>query len=211
MVFAESIRWLDVRWGARWTEAGLRRAGFGGEFMYWRWHASWRGWLVLPAIMDRAMLEREARRLAEFVAARRSDRPDEPLHLMGYSCGGFIAVRALELLPDGVSVASAALLAAGFDPRRDLAPAASRVRGKLIVCSSVLDAAIVGLGTTLFGTADRRHTPSVGAVGLTGPQPPNVVEVPWRPALIRLGHLGGHFTAPAPRFIQHRIAPLMEL
>src|SRR5271170_7897276 len=67
VIFVESIRWLGHRWGMRAGRRGLRGAGFTGEFRYWKWHSAWRGWLVLPAAMDRAMLEREARRLAIFV------------------------------------------------------------------------------------------------------------------------------------------------
>ena len=68
VIFSESIRWMGVRWGFRSVSAGLRQAGFAGEIRYWRWHATWRGGLVLPAIMDSRLLEAQARQLAEFIA-----------------------------------------------------------------------------------------------------------------------------------------------
>lgn len=209
VIFAESIRWVSVRWGMRTTAAGLRRAGYRGEFRYWRWHASWRGWLVLPAIMDRRMFEREARRLADFITAERREKPDRPVYLMGYSCGAFVAVRALELLAKGVTVEAAALLAGALDPRRDLSDAAAHVKGRLTVASSRGDWLIAGLGTLLFGTADRVNTFSAGMIGLRpgAESASNIVEIRWRPGMVRLGHLGEHFSATAPAFVTGHIAP----
>jgi len=210
VVFVESIRWLGVRWGMRSVAVGLRRAGFEGEFVYWRWHATWRGWLVLPAIMDARLLEREARRLAAYVARRQRGAGGAPIYLVGYSCGGYLAVRALELLPAGVKVRSAALLAAAVDPKRDLGPARARLSGPLVVASSVLDWLIVGAGTLLAGTGDRRHTPSAGMVGLRRPCE-GTVEIRWRPGLIGAGHFGGHFSASAVGFIERHVAPAMGI
>lgn len=213
VIFVEPVRWLSVRWGMRPAAAGLRDAGFEGEFLYWRWHATWRGWLVLPAIMDRAMLERQARKLAEFIADRRREHPDGPIFLIGYSCGGYVAVRAMELLPDGLRVHAAATLAGVFAPSRDLAPACDRVRGKLVVCSSFLDCLIAGLGTLVFGTADRKHVLSAGMVGVRkrANEDPRIVQVRWRPSMIRSGHWGGHFSAAARGFIRRYVAPQLGI
>lgn len=207
VVFAESIRWLNVRWGTRTIAAGLRRSQFGGEFLYWRWHAAWRGTLVLPCIMDRALLERESQRLADFIAAQRRQNPSRAIYLMGYSCGGYVALRALELLGPGVTVDGAALLAPAVDPRRDLTAAAARVTGKMVVTSSVGDWLILGLGTLLFGTGDRAHWPSMGMIGPAAPQPANVVHLRWRPRDLLAGHAGGHFAASGKRYFARRIAP----
>ena len=213
VIFVESIRWLGVRWGASTVERGLRQGGFEGRFLYWQWHAGWRAWLVLPALMDRGMLEREAGRLADFIAARRRDHPDMPLYLMGYSAGGFVAVRALELLDDDVRVDAAALLEAAFSPGRDLGAACRHLDGPLVICSSVADCLIVGLGTLLFGTADRRHAFSIGMIGPRGraAADPRVRLLPWRPGLVRSGHWGGHFGASACGFIRHCVAPAMGI
>ena len=213
VVFAESIRWLGVRWGMHRVHEGLRLAGFGGEFLYWPWHRVWRGWLVLPALMDRAMLEAQASRLAAFIVTRRRERPDRPIHLMGYSCGGYVTLRALELLPPDSPVDSAVLLAAAVDPQHDLTRAMASVRGRLVNVSSRLDFAILGLGTTLFGNAERLYRPSAGMTGLLHPSALDgrVVQVRWGAELIGEGYLGDHFSVSAPRFIAHRVAPFMGL
>lgn len=213
VIFVESIRWLGARWGLSTAARGLREAGFAGRVLYWRWHAGWRGWLVLPAIMDRAMLEREARRLADFITARRRAHPAWPIYLIGYSAGGFVAIRALELLDDDVRVEAAALLEAAFSPWRDLRPACEHLRGPLVVCSSVADCVIVGLGTLLVGTADRRHVPSIGMIGPRGgaADVPQVRTVRWRPSFVYYGHWGGHFGASARGFIRQCVAPKMGI
>jgi len=214
-IFVESIRWLGVRWGMRRAEAGLRLAGFEGELLYWRWHAGWRGWLVLPAIVDAALIERQSRKLADFIAQRRLARPHEKIFLLGYSSGGFVAIRALELLDEAPAVDGAAVLAGAFDPRRDLSRAARRVQGGLVVSSSAMDWLIVGLGTLVFGGADRRHGLSIGMLGpigrgpSTGAEGRRIITVRWRPGLVRLGHLGGHFSSCASRFIAGHVAPAM--
>ena len=215
VIFVEPIRWLGVRWGANTLAAGLRRAGFEGEFHYWRWGTTLGASLVLPLLKGSQKLEAEARRLADFITHHHRERRTVPIHLIGYSCGGFIAIRALELLGDETCVDSAAILAGAISPRYNLSEAAGRVGGPLVVCSSLGDWIILGLGTLVFGTADRKHAPSVGMVGLrAGGQstiPPNVVEIKWRLAMVRLGHLGGHFSAAANRFITRCVAPKMNL
>jgi len=208
VLFVEPLRWLGVRWGRCEVAAGLRRAGFKGNFMFWAWDSTWRAMLVLPTIAAPKFLDRQARRLADGILELRQTRPDRPIHLIGYSCGGFIAVRALELLTDGVQVDSLVLLAGAFSPWRDLNPAAARVRGPVLVSSSMIDM-VVGLGTLLVGTADRAHTPSIGSLGYRGPTCDKVASLRWRPTWIRWGHWGSHFSAPAERFISARIAPII--
>ncbi len=207
VIFAESIRWLNVRWGTRTVSAALARCGYLGEFLYWRWHAAWRGTLILPCIMARGLLEREARRLADFIIEQRRQCPQRPIYLVGYSCGGYIATRALELLPPGIRVEGVVLLAAALDPRRDLALAASAVGGNMVITSSPGDWLILGLGTLLFGTGDRRWRPSMGMIGPAGACPPNVRHLRWRLRDVATGHTGGHFGASAAGYFQARIAP----
>lgn len=211
VIFAESIRWLGVRWGAAAAAAGLRDAGFEGRFLYWPWHTWWQGTLVLPAILTRGLLEREARKLADFITDRRREYPHRPIYLMGYSCGAFVAVRALELLDEAVQVDAAAMLAGAFDPGRDLSPACARVSGAMVVTSSLADWLIIGLGTLVFGTADRKHSFSAGMVGLSRQDEAGIVEIRWRPRMIRSGHSGSHFGASARGFIARHVATAMGI
>jgi hypothetical protein len=212
-IFVEGIRWLGVRWSLGSCRSGVRRHGYRGRFEYWRWHSTWRAMLALPVIMDSRLLERESRRLAGHIAGERRERPAAPIHVIGCSCGAHVALRAIELLPEGVQVDSVGLLAAAISPWRDLAPALKRIRGRLVSAYSPLDFLILGAGTTLFGTGDRRHVPSAGMIGLRHPSARDgrVVQVPWRPAMIAHGWLGDHFTAGTRGLICNHVAPAMGM
>ena len=207
LIFAESLRWVSVPWGKASCAAGFRRAGFQGEFLFWKWHETWRAWLILPVIAAPKMLERQSQRLADFIAEKYHENPARPIYLVGYSCGGYIATRALELLDDDVKVRGVALLAPAQNPWRDLRKAAERVEGQMLVCSSFLDAVIVGLGTIISGTADRKRVPSMGMLGYLGESRDKIKNLRWNPKMILLGHTGGHFAAPAERFIAKLVAP----
>lgn len=210
VIFVESLRWLGVPWGMRTAAKGLQQAGFDGEFLYWQWHSSLRGWLVLPVIMDSRMLEAEARRLAEFIINCRREHPDRSIRLIGYSAGGYVMIRALELLGDDISVDSSAVIAGAFSPRRDLTVATARINGKLTICWSPGDWIILGLGTLIFGTTDRLHSPGIGMLGPRG-QSPAVQTICWNPKMLLVGHLGGHFSAACSGFIRRYLAPAMGI
>ncbi|RPI60489.1 MAG: hypothetical protein EHM48_07150, partial [Planctomycetaceae bacterium] len=123
VIFVEGIRWLSVPWDCWPAHEGLRRAGFTGRFVYWKWHAWWWAWLALPVLMNRREMDRKAARLAKFITHQRRRHPERPIYLMGCSCGAYVSVRAMELLPTGVAVDSAALLAGAVDSRRNLSAA----------------------------------------------------------------------------------------
>ncbi len=209
LIFAESLRWASVPWGKASCAAGFRRAGFCGEFLFWKWHETWRAWLILPAIAAPKMLERQSQRLADFIAEKYRENPTVPIYLVGYSCGAYIATRALELLDENIKVSGVALLAPAQNPWRDLRKASSHIegKGKMLVCSSYLDAVIVGLGTIISGTADRKRVPSMGMLGYLGESHDKIENLRWNPKMILLGHTGGHFAAPAERFIAKLVAP----
>ncbi|HUT62273.1 MAG TPA: hypothetical protein VNA25_30920 [Phycisphaerae bacterium] len=210
-VWVEPIASPGLRWGKRIAAAGLRRAGFEGEFVFWSWHSRLAGLLVLPALMNRGNIERQAQRLAEFIVERRRERPGAPIYMLGYSCGGFVALRAIELLPEGASVTSAALLASAFSPTRDLTPALGRVEGALVVSASLMDWPVCGLGTTVFGCGDRTFGPAVGMLGVRATRHPKLVEIHWRPRMIFEGLLGLHEWGLRPGFIARRVAPAMGI
>lgn len=192
---------------------GLRKAlhtsTFSGEFVYWKWHETWRGILVLPALRNRILLEHEAHRLCGYITQR--VRAGQEVYLVGFSCGGFVALRAVELLPADVKVRSLALVAAAVDPQHDLTKALDHVAQRLVVSWGLGDFAITGLGTYLFGTAEGTHTPSAGMMGIRhwSSADPKVVQIQWRPDMIRHGNWGGHFTAMASGYVARFLLPAM--
>lgn len=211
VVFVGGLRWLGVRWGLRSIPAGLRKANFAGKIIYWNWHEPVLGLFCLSVYRNRRKIEAEARRLACFLADERRQNPHWPLYVMGCSAGGYVTLRALELLPDGVKVDSAALLSPAVDPGRDLSPALAHVSGRLVNSSSPLDWIVLGLGTWVFGTTDGRRSASAGMVGLDRRDDSMVTELRWHPRMILSGRLGGHTSCSPPAFITKYIAPAMGI
>ena len=210
VILVEGIRWLGVRWDLPLVQNGMRRAGIECEFLYWQWHALWRALLVLPTIMAPRLMEREAQRLADFLSQHRKLTPGRAIYLVGVSCGTHVTLRALELLPETTSVQAAALLSGAFSPHRDLTQACRHVEGNIVITSSWLDFLVLGLGTTLVGTGDRRFTPSAGMVGWRGRggESGKITQIRWRPGMASVGYFGGHFITTG--FVEQFVAPAMR-
>lgn len=208
VIFVEGIRWMNIVWDRHALLTGLRQAGFEGEFRYWRWHETWRALLLLPVIRADRMLERRAAELAEMIA--KESAAGRPVYVFGCSCGGYLAVRALELLPEGVQVQSAGIMAGAFSPDRDLTAAMTHVRERVVVTASLGDWLILGLCTTIAGTADGKHTPSIGMLGPRGtPASDKLRVIRYGPATIGDWILGGHFTTAA--MVRRHLAPAMGI
>jgi pimeloyl-ACP methyl ester carboxylesterase len=210
------------RWNRR-IVRGLLSAGvpFGIEIHDWTL-----GRLLAPWSLRAARRHREqAELIAQKVAASRQARPQAPVWLIGHSGGGALAVLALERLPPPLRAEGAILLAPAISPGYDLRRALQATRRGLWNYSSWGDAFFLIFGTLLLGTLDGRHTIAAGACGFRPPRPDpttepqlafssaeprsRLTEVRWRPAMIRQGHLGGHFGAVHPRFVRDWIAPIL--
>jgi len=210
-VFCGGLRWFGGRWGLRCVPAGLRKAGFAGRFIYWPWHGRWTGpVLTSPALWDVALHERHSEEIAACIADFRTRHPEAPVYVLGCSAGGQVALRALERLPRGVRATSAALLSAAVDGRRDLSAVLAHLDGPLVNSCSILDALVLGLGTLVFGTGDRKHALSAGMVGLKATDD-RIVNIPWRPRMFLSGRLGGHSSCTPPKYIARWIAPAMGI
>jgi hypothetical protein len=61
----------------------------------------------------------------------------------------------------------------------------------------------------LFGTIDRVRTVGAGLVGFAVPDA-KLRQVRWRPGMVGLGHLGGHFGTDLPRFLRASVVPLLR-
>ena len=134
-----------------------------------------------------AQAERLVRRIVEY----RRAYPGRPVHLVGHSGGGAMAVLAIERLPANVTVTSAVLLQAAISPRYDLSAALARTELGIWNFRSVLDVFFTGIGTSVAGTMDGRHTPAAGMIGFRPPSGLSAAdeelyatrlhEVPFRP------------------------------
>jgi pimeloyl-ACP methyl ester carboxylesterase len=175
-----------------------------------RWHAD---------LTNAANHVEKGRVLAAEVAEFKARRPGAPVFLVGKSGGTGMVVRALERLPED-TVEAAVLLAPALSPGYDLSRALGAVRREMVVFWSPMDVFVLGLGTRIFGTIDRRKAVSAGLVGFRRPegldergkaQYAKLRQVRWRPIMARTGYLGGHVGPDNPAFLRRYVVPLLRV
>lgn len=186
------------------------------EIRVLRWgHGLWRWYKDLSNVENQRA---QAATLAAEVEVFRGARPEAPVFLIGKSGGTGVVARALELLPDD-AVEASVLLAPALSPGYDLSRALRAVRRELVVFRSPLDRIVLGLGTRLFGTIDRVHTPAAGLHGFRTPegledaaaaQYAKLRQIVWNPAMWRTGYFGGHTGVDHPAFLRRYVLPLLR-
>lgn len=171
---------------------------------------------------DLTNIENHRTKAAEIVAAVlafRAGKPGAPVFLVGKSGGTGVAVRALEGLP-GDSVEAAVLLSSALSPEYDLSPALRAVRREMTNFWSPLDVFVLGVGTRVFGTIDRRNAVSAGLVGFRQPKGlddsgrvryAKLRQIRWSPAMASTGYLGGHIGPDSPAFLRKYVLPSFEV
>lgn len=161
---------------------------------------------------------REARRIAQRVERYAASHPDGPVHLIGHSGGGGIAVLALEAMKPGMQVDSVILLAPALSPEYDLSAALPHTRTAIYNFYSGRDVSALKVGTTVFGAVDREHGAAAGAVGFS--KPPDAAkplyaqklrQVRWTENLERYGATGSHLGWTSREFAREYLSRMILL
>jgi len=197
---------------------GLVDGGWPGALEVYDWTA---GSVLLFPVNLRA-LERnkdEARRIAQKVVAYQTKYPGRPVHIIGHSGGGGVAVLALEALPEGRRITSAILLAPAISPDYNLTKALRKTRHGVWNFYSRHDVGFLKAGTLLMGTIDGRHTSAAGAVGFQMPwgldeeerrlYATHLRQQPYSRKMAESGHMGGHVGWANRRFVAEWLCPIM--
>ncbi len=157
-----------------------------------------------------------ARQIATAIAAFHAEHPSAPIDLVGYSGGGGLAVFVAEALPPQVRLRSLILVQAAISPDFDLSNALAHVDECLANFYCPTDVFILGAGTRLFGTMDRRFVAAAGQSGihLEAAVPDaslrgKVRQTAWTPADIATGHLGHHNGCLTYAWNARHVAPLL--
>ncbi|QOV87805.1 alpha/beta fold hydrolase [Humisphaera borealis] len=192
---------------------GLKDGGFKGKAEIYDWTGDEKG---LKALMNRRRADEEAAKVAEKVIAFRKANPKGQIMLTGHSAGTGVIIFALEKLPKDVKVDGALLLSPALSPDYDLSSALSHVTGRVYVFSSTLDYFVLGLGTKLFGTIDRKNGDSAGRVGFIQPanaadpkQYEKLVSCPYEKGWLKFGNIGDHVSVMSRTFSRHILSPLV--
>jgi pimeloyl-ACP methyl ester carboxylesterase len=182
-------------WLLYWAAEAFRDAGIERELRIYDWAA----FPALCNLVDYAGNCRHAEVIAAELVEYHQLHPDAPIDVVGYSGGGGLAVMAVERLPDSLRVRRLVLVQPAISPDYDLTLTMSRVEGDVVNLYSCGDWFVLGLGTRLFGTMDRRYVISAGKKGFDAERAAphagdrrRLVQVPWKPEMVRTLHLGGH-------------------
>lgn len=199
--------------------SGLKSGGVPSEIEVVDWTTG------TPALMlVHLRAENRNRHKAEEIAAKivqyQDEHPGRPVNLVGHSGGGGMALLTLEALPQERQIDSAILLGAAVSRDYDLAPALTRVERGIWNYSSIGDGALLGVGTTAFGTMDGKHRPAAGALGFRLAADAGAVERrlyneklferPYRPRMAVNGNLSDHFGPLNFLFARNEIASILR-
>lgn len=175
--------------------------------------------LLTPFYNERAegRNRRKASELAASIVRYRTAHPDKPVILVGQSGGSAIAIWTVESLPPGVAVDGVILLAASLSHDYMLDTALAKTRRGIVNFYSARDFVFLGIGTTVTGTMDGRHTTSAGRDGFDVPRRvgPNVYnrlfQIPWQKRMAQTGSIGLHLSSGAPVFVANYVSPFVLL
>ncbi len=198
---------------------GLVRGGFEGavEIYDWTTRAGPFGWLLHLAYHKRNRIK--AIELARRIAHYEHAHPNRPVFLIAHSGGADVALMAAENLPVDVAIDGIILLAGAVSRDHNLTAAMEHTQRGIWNYYSTRDVGFLMIGTTVFGTSDRRFRPSAGALGFKTPPDlsPRAAElyehklfqVPYSSDMSKTGHYGGHTGWARPKFVAKYLAPIV--
>lgn len=202
--------------GGYWSMGEARRAfrdkGVDSAIITYDWdHPFW----PFANLMDYKTNLQAAQRVAGDIVQYRDLYPDQPIDLVGYSGGGGMALMVAEALPVDIHLRNIVLVHPAVSGDYDLTSTLERVDGEIVNFYSDLDWFILGVGTSVFGTMDRKKVASAGKEGfdLTKAVPDvqqrrKVRQCPWSIKQLSKGRWGGHFGIHLYDFNKRYVAPL---
>jgi pimeloyl-ACP methyl ester carboxylesterase len=198
---------------------GLQAGGVPGAIRVFNWGLPFpSGYLANLTRIDRN--RRRAVDMACEICAYQDAFPGRPVHLVAQSGGAGIAVFAVEALPADRQIESLVLLGAALSPTYNLSRALAKVRRGILNSYSTRDMLVLGWGTRIFGTTDRKFTRAAGCTGFQTPADltpeeerryaAKLIQMPWTPEMAASGrHFGGHTTCGSESHVAACIAPWM--
>ena len=205
---------VGVPWELGPAYRGLRDAGLDKAVRFFQWDVPAPDFVAhLTRYEDNAA---QAKEVAAAIVKYRRRYPQQPIDLVGYSAGGFMALRVAEALPEDVRLRNVVLAQPGVSPTYDLTPALRRIEGQLITFYTPSDWFLSGIFPRLVGTMDRQFVESAGKNGfdLTVAVPieaqrAKVQQVPWSADWARYGHRGDHLSILQYRWNKYIVAPYL--
>ncbi len=188
---------VGVPWELGPAYRALRDSGVDGAIRVFDWAQP--PTTFFAHLEDVASNEAQVAEVAAEIVAYREAYPDEPIDLVAYSAGGYLAVRTVELLPPNVRVRHVLLAQPDISPGYDLTAALEHVDGHMVCFYCPTDWFLSDIFGRLFGTMDRRFTRAAGRYGFDVEQAVpdaalrgKLVQVGWDETWLAAGHSGNH-------------------
>jgi pimeloyl-ACP methyl ester carboxylesterase len=201
-------------WSQVWAYRGFRAAGVEAEIHINHWKTPW--FDILGHLQDLELNRKIAAEAAEKIEAYRHTHPHAPIDLVGYSAGGGVALLCAEALPEDIHLRNLLLVQPGVSPTWNLDRALRRVDGVLVNFYCPSDWFILGLGTEVYGTVDRKKVASAGKQGFDLEQAvpdaslrDKVVQEKWNWGMITTGHIGNHTSILLESWNRKYVAPYL--
>jgi pimeloyl-ACP methyl ester carboxylesterase len=198
---------------------GLDEGGVSSAITVYDWTVGFPGGFVFN-LTNLQRNRRQAEKLAERILEYRERHPGRPVHLVGHSGGGGIALLALEALPPGRQIDMTILLAPAVSVDYDLSTALRRTRAGICSFYSRRDISFLTVGTSLLGPIDREFGVSAGAAGFRPPDrlseagrelyARRLRQVRWSPRMREVGASGTHLGWASRKFAREYLAPLIR-
>ncbi len=193
---------------------GLDRGGVKMAIENWEWAT--RMGLVINLRAEGRNREL-ASDLADRIMRYKLSYPENPVYLVGQSGGGAMAAWTAEAMPMETPLDGVIMVAPSLSPEYMLDRALANTRNGIVNFHSEGDWMLLGLGTTLAGTMDGKHTASAGKGGFELPTRSEtrrrlyrrLYQIGWSRAMADSGHGGGHMSSAAEGFVATYIAPLV--
>lgn len=163
---------------------------------------------------NRLMGTKLARKLRTF----RRQNPTTRVHMLAFSGGAGIAVFALEALRERRLIDTLILACPAISSTYNLASALNATL-RCYTLTSSRDNVILGAGTRIFGTTDRRFEAAAGLVGFRIPDGlterdmgayERMREIRWTPELRKIGHPGGHTGWASATLLRQHLVPMLQ-
>jgi len=193
--------------------SGLNAGGVNWGIDLCDWTSPWGPWYNLRAeVRNRQEAASIALRIAEYTFAH----PGNPVVVVGQSGGGAVALWVAEAMPEGRKIDGLILIGPAISPTYMLDFALAKTSRGIINFYSEEDWVFLGVGTTVYGTMDGRHTSSAGRVRFKVPRAggrpkcyDRLFQIAWQEKMADTGHSGGHFGSVAEAFVANYVAPFV--
>ncbi|MCP4376555.1 MAG: hypothetical protein GY794_10340 [bacterium] len=149
---------------------GLTLAGVDHSLQIWHWGRPIPGVGVFLNQVDFLGNYLAAERLAQRIVKYQDSHPDRPVHIIGHSGGGGIAVFVAMAMPKGRKVDGLVLLSASISSSHDMTKALENCSSGVVNFYNTNDGALLGLATTVLGNVGGAHGPSAGLIGFALPK-----------------------------------------